>query len=154
MKRILMFAAIALPLLLACVSVLPAQAQTVFAKPDGALTATLPDYHVTIGVWAVVTPIGGFLGVFELQPNGTWIYSGSGGFEYADATFGPDVVAMGAMQWLLSNGIPRANLTLASRFPPIGAPTTDPIAQVNTALGAGFQIIHSPSTGNETVVGK
>lgn len=132
-----------------------AQAQSTFVKPPGALTTIVPNYNVTVGVWVAVTGAGGCLCVFEQQPNGTWILSGSGGAEYADFNFALNEPALGPTAWINQNGLPGANITLAYRFPSITAPApADAYSQTNSALGAAFQIIISPSKNVPAVVGK
>lgn len=137
----------------------PALAQ----KPDGVPAAVVPDYNVTIAVWADHTPLGDRIAVWELQ-NGNWSTCGNCSTFPVNPLVVPlttgsmegDIAAQGgSLDAYLSNvGKPIINVILRSRFPPFGQPPTsaDPIVQINWKLGIGYQL-RGPQTvnGSETI---
>lgn len=142
MKRILF----ALTLLLA-----PWGAYAQNQKPEGVPTAVVPDYNVTIAVWADHTPIGDRIAVWELQ-NGNWSTCGNCSsfpvnplvLPLTTGSMEGDIAAQGgSLDAYLSNvGKPIINVILRSRFPPFGQPPTsaDPVVQLNYKLGIAYQL--------------
>lgn len=130
-------------ILIAFCFILPCTVHAQAVKPQGALTATIPDYNITIGIWAVDTPVGGYVELFTLQGN-QWFgcddcyLSGQPEFNF-DAV----VNAQGAAAFVRNVVVPSANAQLARRFPPIpsgGSPAPPPptaggVSQVNYILG-------------------
>lgn len=146
MKRIL--------LALALLFSLPAQAQTIFAKPAGVPTVHVEDYNVTISVWAANTGVGEIVGVFELQ-GGEW--RGCQGCSTAPAYAGlaPQVAAAGGPEaFVRTVAVPAINAILQKRYPPIvsgGVPiaNTTTLERVTFAIYQAFNLTapdnHAPA---------
>ena len=112
-----------------------------YTKPQGVPTLDLTPhgYSVTITVFAVQTPLGGSLGVFEYRPaSQDWALCGQ-------CITSPDTPNMdAAVQALTPLGYIAArkgemNTIMANRYPPIGAPT-DGVGKVNQALN-GYRLV-------------
>lgn len=137
MKKIFAAAIIALAL------IVPITADA-YVKPQGVPTLDLTPlgHGVTIGVWAVQTPLGGSLGIFEYKPaTQDWSLCGQ-------CITSPDTPNMDAtVDALTPLGYIAArkgelNSLLAFRYPPIGSPL-DGVGKVNQALnGFVLQVIN------------
>lgn len=113
-----------------------------YTKPAGIQVFSVPNYGVTIAIWADQHPVsaGGALVLFELQ-NGNWVSCGMCVVPPFTSLLNDIAAAGSADNWIMSK-LPDINALLATRYPPIGAPTT-PIEQTNTALlGFAFKIVN------------
>lgn len=125
------FAALLLALTFAFIQ--PAAAQ--FTKPHGNLPIlAVPDYNVTISVWAIDTGvIGAYTGVFELHSDGHWY--GCTNNPLADGNFEATVAAAGGAQaWLAGPGAAAINLAMSKCYPAIAAGNPDIPAASNSAV--------------------
>ena len=119
-------------------------AASAYTKPHSVPTLDLTPqgYSITIGVWAVQTPLGGSLGVFEYRPvTQDWSLCGN-------CITSPDTPNMdAAVNALTPLGYIAArkgemNTIMAYRYPPIGQPV-DGVGKVNQALnGISLAIIN------------
>lgn len=134
MLRVVLFA-------LALFLTAPAHAQ--FVKPAGLLlpTVVVPDYNLTVSVWAVDTGfIGQYLGVFEQHNDGQWY--GCTHNMGPDDNLAAEVTAAGGPQaWLATIGMAAVNEALRLCYPPITGSAGPPppasagvIGQVNYTL--------------------
>lgn len=127
-------------LLFALLWTAPAFAQ--FQKPPGLMLPTIvvPDYNLTISVWAFDTAIvGQYLGVYELHNDGLWY--GCVHNPRPNGAFESDVVAAGgADMWLATIGRGEINEALGLCYPPMGTVGPPPpsnagaVALVNYSL--------------------
>lgn len=111
-----------------------AHAQQVSPKPPGVPTAFIQDYNVTSGIWWVGSAVGFFPAVFELHPDGNWYLAEVIDYGYQDP---PDLTSRvnavgGAHNYTLGDTVPKANTTLAHRYPSMGPPPP-PTPPANTA---------------------
>lgn len=108
-----------------------------YTKPPGVPTLLVENYGVTIGVWADYTAIGQGVGVFELQPNGTWTVCSNCIAQAHPSRIEDDIAYFGGLQGYISTVVPKVNTILARRFPAIGGetpPTINAIYQVNQLI--------------------
>jgi hypothetical protein len=120
----------------------PAFAQ--FQKPPGLTlpTVMVPDYNLTISVWAFDTAIvGQYIGVYELHNDGLWY--GCVNNPRPSTNFDADVTAAGgANAWLATVGRGQINEALALCYPPITGipgPPPPPTAGVVALVNYGLQ---------------
>ncbi|TXH17132.1 MAG: hypothetical protein E6R03_04410 [Hyphomicrobiaceae bacterium] len=121
---------------------LTATVANAYTKPSGIQVFSVPNYGVTIAIWADQHPVsaGGALVLFELQ-NGNWVTCGICAVPPLTSLANDISAAGSAENWVMSK-LPDINALLATRYPPIGAPTS-PTDQVNTALlGFAFKIVN------------
>lgn len=112
---------------------LASQAQA-YSKPQGAPELVLPDYGLTISVFAVKTPLGEGIGVLEYRPlQQDWSLCGNcvTSLEYPDMTQAVKAYGGGDVYLRAKRG--EINDILARRYPGIGAPVTG-LELVNSAL--------------------
>lgn len=109
------------------------QAQA-YSKPQGAPELALPDYGLTISVFAVKTPLGEGIGVLEFRPlQQDWSLCGNcvTSLEYPDMTQAVKGYGGGDVYLRAKRG--EINDILARRYPGIGEPVTG-LELVNASL--------------------
>ena len=131
-------------LLVACLFHIGA-AHAGFPEPAGAPTTVVPG-NITIAVFAAAQPVDGkeFVGVFQLQTDGTFNYTGLG--TSPSATLASDVAAAGGYQaYLQTVALPLINTDIASVYygssstaPTPPAPGSDVTAFLNYSLATQF----------------
>lgn len=137
MKRLLLAVAL---LVFGAAASAPAHAQ--FVKPDNVPTTNVPDYNITLGVWALDSLVGSYVGFFEYHPqDGKW-YGWPGNGTQPSINFEQDVANAGGPNQFILHNLSFFNTILANRYPPIGSPPAPPglgaVSQLNAALWANF----------------
>lgn len=109
-----------------------------YTKPPGAPTLTLPDYGLTISVFATATGVGKGIGVFEFRPaTNDWGLCGDCIVDpQLDADFEAQVMIAGGGAGYVQRKKGEINALLARRYPAIGAPPMTTLEQVNAAVAA------------------
>lgn len=126
-------------LALALLFSLPAAAQ--YHKPTGVVlpTLSLPDYGVTVSVWAYDTGfVGGAVGIFEMHNDGQWY--GCTNNPTLSGTFEQDVVDAGGAVPYLTAVLPQLNRALSLCYPPIGAPSVPPPANAGSVVNVNYAL--------------
>jgi len=119
----------------------PAHAQ--FQKPGGLNlpTLTIPDYGLTVSVWAYDTAvIGAYIGVFEQHNDGLWY--GCTHNMSPDGNFEANVTAAGGPQaWLANYGMAAVNEALRLCYPPFtSTPGPPPPASAGNVAGVNYSL--------------
>lgn len=114
-----------------------------YQKPQGIQSLAVPDYNVTIGVWAVKTPLNGdAIGVFEYRPaTQDWSLCGICVTTVETPSMDAAVNAAGGGDPYAQSKLPEVNAILAMRYPVIGPTPTTGIDKVNQALAGGHFIL-------------
>lgn len=109
-----------------------------YSKPAGAPELFLPDYGVTISVFAITTPVGSGLAVGEKTASGKFNVCGTCGLYVID--LGSEVAFKGSPAKYIEGQIPDINSILARVYPRKSAPAPGNTAvdQVNFSLYQSF----------------
>lgn len=110
-------------------------AANAYTKPQGAPEIAVPNYGVTVAVFAAQTPVGHGIGVFEYKPaQNDWYLCGQCVIAEYPSLDGPVAAAGGPGPYVESKRA-EINAILASRYPAIGGePTGSTIDRVNASL--------------------
>ena len=107
-----------------------------YTQPPGAPQIVVPNYGVTVSVFAAATGVGQGIGVFELRSTG-WYLCGQCLASPQFPTMDAAVTAAGGPGPYIETVRPQINSILASRYPAIGPqPPTTAMGAVNQALGS------------------
>lgn len=119
-----------------------------YPKPAGTPEVYVPNYGVTVGVWAVHTAIGDGIGVFE-KSGSDWNLCGYCLVDAAIPNLDSDVAAAGGPSGYVQSKLSALNTILAARYPAIGGGPVTTLDQVNQALGGyALRLVNgSPSIG-------
>lgn len=126
--------AVALVLLLFATPALAAE----YTQPKGAPEIVVPIYNVTVSVFAVQTPVGHGIGVFEKR-DGEWVLCGQCLVSPEAPSMDAAVKAAGGPQKYVAAKREAINAVLARRYPASGIKRSDAIVEgVNNALAEDF----------------
>lgn len=108
-----------------------------YAKPAGVPEIYLADWNKTIAVFAVTSPVGAGLAVFERQADGTYMYCGI--CIRFDTELASQIAFKGGARGYIEAMAPDINDILAFQYPVRSAagPAKTPVDQLNAEL-AGF----------------
>src|SRR3990167_7256667 len=109
-----------------------------YTQPPGAPQILVPNYGVTVSVFAAQTAIGHGIGIFERKPDGSWSLCGQCIISPEYPTLDNAVARVGGPGPYIESKRAGIDAVLASRYPAIGggAPGTT-LDQVNAALVSG-----------------
>lgn len=109
-----------------------------YVQPQGAPQLTLPS-GLTISVFAVQTPVGHGIGIFERDSAGKWQLCGTCLPVLEYPTMDPAIAAAGGPAAYVASRLPAINDALARRYPAT-APQTG-IGGVNQALSSNALVM-------------
>lgn len=121
-----------------------------YAKPVGVPTVFVPSHGVEVGVWAVQTPIGHGIGVFERSGNGDWNLCGQCMISPEYPTMDGPVAEVGGPGPYVASKLQAINEVLSRRYPSVTPePTGSTMDRVNQSLsGYVIRIVNgSPALG-------
>lgn len=109
-----------------------------YTPPPNAPQVYLPNYGVTVGVWAAQTGVGHGIGIFEKSGTNPWTLCGQCIISPGYPTLDSDVAAAGGAGPYVAGKLADVNAVLSIRYPQIGAePAGTTLDKVNGSL-AGY----------------
>lgn len=117
------------------VALLFSTAANAYTKPVGAPEIAVPNYGVSVTIFAAQTPVGHGIGVFERKADGSLYLCGQCIIPEYPTMDGPVAAAGGPGPYVASK-LAEINAIMASRYPAIGGePTGSAMDRVNQAVG-------------------
>lgn len=111
-------------------------------KPAGTPEIFLPDYNLSVAVFAVTSPVGSGLVVGEQKPNGKYEVCGVCSRFVIDLA--GEIAFKGGEVQYIEGMRGEVNTIFAQRYPALSGPVGNtPLERLNYALGASFRLTGS-----------
>jgi len=111
-----------------------------YVQPKGAPEIFVPVHNVTVSVFAVQTPVGQGIGIFEKR-DGMWFLCGQCLVAPEVPSMDTAVKSAGGPEKYVASRRAAINAVLATRYPASGIKRSDAVVEgVNDALAAGFSL--------------